>query len=317
MESTSKTHTVEPAAPRGARALRRTLSGARTRRTAWLVAAPAVVAVALLHFAPTVAGMFYAFTDWQGIGPARWIGLGNFRELFHNRETRGALWNTLRLTGGFVLLGNAIGLAIALGLNRTVKSRYVLRALFFAPVVLSPIAIGYLWQYIFQSDGALNRVLGAVGLKGLQHVWLGDPRTALWCILVTMLWQLTGLMMVIYLAGLASISDEYYEAAAVDGASALRQFFRITVPSLAPAFTINITLSLLLGLRVFDQVIALTYGGPANTTQTLATQVYMQAFTLGRFGYSTALAVMLTLLIVLFVSVQALLPRLPRLWRRA
>jgi raffinose/stachyose/melibiose transport system permease protein len=115
--------------------------------------------------------------------------------------------------------------------------------------------------------------------------------------------------MIIYLAGLASIPDEYYEAASVDGATRARQFRAITVPFLAPAFTINITLSLLIGMRIFDQVVALTNGGPANATQTLATEVYIQAFQLGRFGYSTAISFVLTLFIVVFTVVQGLLTR--------
>jgi raffinose/stachyose/melibiose transport system permease protein len=287
---------------------------ARLRRAgapaaSWLFAAPAVLAVLALHYGPTIAGALYAFTDWSGIGSARWVGTRNFTDLAKDPAARDALWNTLRLALGFVVLANVVGLGLALGLNRTLKSRFFLRALFFAPVVVSPVAIGYLWQYILQSDGALNTLLGAIGLGALKHQWLGDPTTARWAILVAMLWQLSGLTMVIYLAGLAAIPDEHYEAAAVDGASVWRQFRSITVPAIGPAIAINTTLGLLIGLRVFDQVISLTNGGPGNATQTLATEIYVQAFTLGRFGYSTAIALVLTVLIVVMMALRSLVFR--------
>ena len=295
-------------ASRGARRPAR-LRRAGAPAASWLFAVPAVLAVLALHYGPTIAGAVYAFTDWSGIGAAQWVGARNFSDLSKDPAARDALWNSLRLALTFVVLANLIGLALALGLNRTLKSRFLLRALFFAPVVVSPIAIGYLWQYILQSDGALNTILAGIGLGGLQHQWLGDPTTARWAILVAMLWQLSGLTMVIYLAGLAAIPDEYYEAAAVDGASAWRQFRKITVPSVAPAIAINTTLGLLIGLRVFDQVIALTNGGPGNATQTLATEIYVQAFTLGRFGYSTAIAFVLTVLIVVMMALRSFLLR--------
>jgi raffinose/stachyose/melibiose transport system permease protein len=293
-----------------------TIAGRRVRRArasaptaSWLIAVPAVLAVLALLYGPTVAGALYAFTDWPGIGAAHWVGFRNFSDLAHDPAARGAVWNTLRLALGFVVLANAIGLALALGLNRSLKSRFLLRALFFAPVVVSPVAIGYLWQYILQSNGALNTILSDIGLGTLRHDWLGDPTTARWSILVAMLWQLSGLTMIIYLAGLAAVPDEYYEAAAVDGASPWHQFRKITIPALAPAIAINSTLGLLVGLRVFDQVIALTNGGPANATQTLATEIYVQAFTLGRFGYSTSIALVLTVLILVLMAVRSVLLR--------
>jgi raffinose/stachyose/melibiose transport system permease protein len=276
------------------------------------MAIPAILAVLVLHLAPTIAGGFYAFTNWDGITKAHWTGFANFRELFGDPAASAALWQTLRLTLGFVVLGNGIALVLALGLNRTLKSRYFLRALFFAPVVVSPVAIGFLWQYIFQSTGPLNEILGSIGLRSLEHAWIGETSTALWCVLALLIWQVTGLLMIIYLAGLASIPDEYYEAAAVDGAGIARQFRAITVPFLLPAITVNTTLTLLIGLRVFDQVIALTGGGPANSTQTLATQIYVQAFQLGRFGYSTTVAFMLTILVVAFTLAQGLVMRIRR-----
>lgn len=289
--------------PVGIRAWQRRRSGG-LRRVPWLLAAPAVALLLAFHFVPVAAGAWYSLTDWNGLSPAHYIGFSNFIALFKEAETRDSLFHTLEIAGSFVVLSNAIGLTLALALNRTVRTRHLLRAVFFAPAVFSSVAVAFVWQYIFIPDGALNQFLGAVGLKSWEQPWLGSPTAALWSVVVVLVWQFSGLTMIIYLAGLQAISDELYEAAAVDGASLLSQLRRITLPLLAPAITVSATLTLVFGLRVFDQVIALTDGGPVNSTQTLATEIYEQTFVYGRFGYGAAVAVVLTALIATMVFTQ-------------
>jgi raffinose/stachyose/melibiose transport system permease protein len=262
-----------------------------------LLALPGLAALFAFHFVPIGLGGYYAFTNWNG-AHATWLGLDNFREIAQDGSTRGALRHTILLAVCFVVLVNAIGLALALGLNRAVKSRHLLRSVFFAPVAVSPLAIGFIWLWIFDYQGALNRVLGDVGLSSLKRAWLGNPSTAIWTILAVMVWQFSGLAMVLYLAGLQGISDELYEATLVDGASGWFRLRKVVLPLLAPAMTVSATMTLLIGLRVFDQVMAMTQGGPVTATETLATQVYKQTFSLGRFGYGAALALILTALIV-------------------
>jgi raffinose/stachyose/melibiose transport system permease protein len=274
------------------------------RRVPWLLALPAVAFLLLFHFLAQGAGAWYAFTNWNGIGTAKWIGLSNFSDIWNSPVTRGALWNTLKLAVPFVVLVNGIGLGLALALNRTVKTRHVLRSLFFLPVVLSPLASAYIWEYIFDYRGALNQLLGSIGLRSWERAWLGDPQWALWTVLVVMVWQFSGLAMVIYLAGLQGIPEELDEAGAVDGASAWHRFRRVTLPLLAPAITTSMTLTLIFGLRAFDQILALTGGGPDNATQTLATQVYEQTFVYGLFGYGSALALVLAGLVFVVVMAQ-------------
>jgi raffinose/stachyose/melibiose transport system permease protein len=268
----------------------------------WWWALPAILAVLLIHYIATAGGAFYAFTDYTGIGDFNFIGLENFQRIFQDPTMVGSLTNTLFLALGFLILTNVLGLLLALALNRTLKSRYVLRALFFMPVVLSPLAVSYIWKFIFQFNGPLNQFLGWLGLESLQKTWLADPTLALWCILWVMTWQTFGLVMVIYLAGLATVPQDIEEAAALDGASTWQRFWRITVPSIRPSIAIASTLMLIQGLRVFDQVMALTGGGPGSATETLATQVYKETFALANFGFGAALALMLTL-IILVVSV--------------
>jgi raffinose/stachyose/melibiose transport system permease protein len=195
------------------------------------------------------------------------------------------------------LLQNGIGLLLALGVNSTIKSRNVLRVFLFAPALVTPIVAAYLWRNLLGPDGAVNSLLGLVGLDSWRQDWLGDPAIALWSVVGVIVWQYAGYSMVIFLAGLQSIPREIHEAAAIDGAGAVRRFWSVTRPLLAPAFTINMMLSIIGGLKLFDQVYALTGGGPGHATDTLSTLIYKDAFTLGEFGYSIALAVVLTVVV--------------------
>jgi raffinose/stachyose/melibiose transport system permease protein len=268
----------------------------------WWWALPAIVMVLLIHYIATAGGAFYAFTNWTGIGDFEFIGLDNFKRIFETPALLGSLKNTLFLAFGFLILTNVIGLALALALNRTLKTRYFLRVVFFMPVVLSPLAVSYIWKFIFDFNGPLNDAIGWFGIE--PKIWLADPTLALWAILVVMAWQTTGMCMVIYLAGLATVPPEIEEAAALDGAGTWRRFQHITVPSIRPSIAIASTLMLVQGLRVFDQVMALTGGGPAGATETLATQVYKQTFALSNFGFGAALALLLTLLMLVFSVLQ-------------
>jgi raffinose/stachyose/melibiose transport system permease protein len=208
-----------------------------------------------------------------------------------------------------VVAVNLLGLGFALAINRLLKTRHLVRALIFLPVVLTPLATSYIWGFIFQTDGPLNAVLGSIGLDSLQTTWLGDPTWALWSIAVVLIWQNTGIAVIIYLAGLQGIPEELDEAAAVDGASTWYRVRKVTLPLLAPAMTINITLALIQGLRAFDQILALTNGGPLNATETLATQVWKQSFVNGQYGYGAALAIVLTVLVAVAALIQLALLR--------
>jgi len=270
----------------------------------WWWALPGIILVVLIHYVATAVGGFFAFTDWSGIGDFAWIGLDNFVKILQDPTKIGALGNTLFLAFASVVLSNVAGLAIALGLNRGLKSRYVLRVLFFMPVVLSPLAVSYIWKFIFDFNGPLNAMLSAVGLEEFAKPWVADPTWAIWTVLVVIVWQNTGFAMVIYMAGLAAVPVEIEEAAAIDGANLWQRFWHVTLPSIRPAVAIATTLGIVNGLRVFDQIMALTAGGPAGATETLATQVYKQSFSLGNFGYGAALALLLTLIILAFALVQ-------------
>lgn len=266
----------------------------------WWFALPAMVLFAFVVLVPSARGVYYAFTDWDGIDPNySFIGLGNFRTMLHDTDAVQALWHTLLFAVAITIIQNGLGLLLALGVNSAIKSRNLLRVFLFAPAVITPIVTSYLWRNLLGPDGAVNSLLGAIGLTGWQQDWLGNPDIALWSIVGVIVWQFAGYSMVIFVAGLQSVPKEIYEAADIDGAGPVRRFWSVVRPLLAPAFTINLMLSVIGGIKLFDHVFALTGGGPGHATDTLSTLIYKDAFTLSEFGYSVALAVVLTIVVAI------------------
>jgi raffinose/stachyose/melibiose transport system permease protein len=268
---------------------------------------PALVLYVFVVVYPSISGITYAFTDWNGLTATRgFVGFRNFRELLGDDAARAALGNTFRLALGVMVVQNAAGLLLALGTHARLRSRFVLRTLFFAPAVTSTLIAAFLWQYIYDPSGrqGLNALLGSLGLGTWQQDWLGNPDLALWSVVLVVVWQYAGYSMVIFLAGLQGIPQELYEAADIDGASGARKFWHITWPLLAPALTLNLMLSLVGGLKLFDQVFAMTGGGPGYATETLSTLVYKQAFVFGHYGLGTALAFMLAIIVAAVSLIQ-------------
>lgn len=288
-----------------------TPSAPRTRgrgigvRAPWWFLLPALAVYALIVVWPSLTGAFFSVTDWNGVSPDwSFVGLENFVAVLEGRRGLTALTNTLILAFVVTVVQNLVGLALALGLNSLVKTRGILKVVFFAPVVLTPLVAGYIWSYLLAPSGALNEFLGAVGLSALQRDWLGDPQTALLAVSAEIVWQFSGYSMVIFLAGLQAIPEEVLEAATIDGAGPWRRFVSVILPLLNGAVVINVMLSLIGGLKQFDQVVAMTGGGPGIATETLSTTIYKSAFTTGDYPGSIALAVLMTLLIAVLAGVQ-------------
>ncbi len=286
-------------------------SPARRRRryrgfahSVWWFVLPAAALYLFVVVYPSVRGSLYAFTDWDGITPnPQWVGLDQFARIWTDPAGATAIANTAIIAVAVTVIQNVVGLLIALGLNSRIKSRNILRVVIFAPVVITSIAVGFLWKNLLAPNGALNQALEAVGLGALQQNWLGNPDTALWSVILVVFWQFVGYSMVIFLAGLQGIPQEILEAAAIDGAGPIRRFWSVVRPLLTPAITINVMLSLISGLKLFDQVLAMTGGGPGGATATISTLIYTNAFNLGRFGYGAALALVLSV----FVAVAAII----------
>ncbi|GAA3808343.1 carbohydrate ABC transporter permease [Cellulomonas soli] len=290
----------------------RTLTPGPSRRrrrnrvsSVWWFVLPAAAFYIFAVIVPSVRGASFAFTDWNGISPTKnWVGLEQFQTIFSDPYGSVAIRNTLLIAVAVTIIQNVIGLLIALGVNSRIKSRGILRVLIFAPVVVTSIAVGFLWKNLFAPDGGINEILRAVGLDGLAQNWLGDADIAIWAIIVVVIWQFSGYSMVIFLAGLQGVPEEVLEAAALDGAGPVRRFWSVVRPMLAPAITINLMLSIIGGFKLFDQVFAMTKGGPGGATNTISTLIYQNAFQLGKFGYGAALAVLLTILVAIAASIQ-------------
>lgn len=268
-------------------------------------AVPALVPYLAIVIWPSMQGAVVALTDWNGMSlTSSFVGFDNFIAITRDPEALTAIRNTIVVAVVTTIAENVIGLALALGIHSKLKSRAVLRVIFFLPVVIITLVVAFLWLFLLNPNGPVNEALGVLGLGSLAQNWFGDPAWALVSIMVIVVWQFAGYSMVIFLAGLQDVPEEQIEAAALDGAGPVRRFWYIVRPLLAPAITVNVTLSLIRGLMIFDAIWATTKGGPASSTNSLSTLVYQNAFTFGQLGYSVAIALVLTALVAILAILQ-------------
>jgi len=255
---------------------------------------PALFIYSVFFLTPVVAALILGFTDWniERLFNPKFIGIDNFIYLVLDEYFMLALKNTFIFALITTSLKVLIGLVLALGVTNELKSRNFLRMVFYMPAVLSMVIIGVIFQAILKMDGILNHILLSLGLDNLVMDWLGNPKTALYCAVSAEIWKWSGFTMAIFIAGIQSISREYYEAAKIDGASSRQSFFTITLPLLQPAFNIAIVMNVIGGLKVFEQVYVLTAGGPGFSSQVLGTYIFT-AFSEGRLGRSTAMGLIL------------------------
>ncbi|WP_284645627.1 carbohydrate ABC transporter permease [Paenibacillus silviterrae] len=261
---------------------------------------PALAVFLLFFITPTLIGFYYSFTDWNiNADTIRFTGLDNYRALFEESRLKTAFVNTLIFSACVTVLQNVSGLALAMVLNAALKLRNVLRMIFFLPYVISPIVIGYIFRAIYHPEhGIVNQILHGAGLAALAQDWLNDPNYALYSIIVTDVWRVAGFSMVVYLAGLQFIPKDLLESASIDGAGYWSKFRSIQFPLLAPAFTVNVLLSMIGSMKVFEMVMVLTEGGPGYSTEVFFTYI-RSMFSTGEFGYATAVNLMLFLLVTL------------------
>lgn len=247
-------------------------------------------------FWPAIQGVYLSFTNWDGITAPRGVGLGNYREMVGDPVFGRALLNTaiwLVLFGGLSAVGG-LGMAVLLQKERRGIGWY--RSALFLPVVFSLVATSLIWQAMYQPNGLINNVLGAIGLSGWQHEWLANANTALYAVIIPALWREIGYVMVLYLAGLKAIDPSLYEAATMDGANRWQRFTRITLPQLRSVNAVVLSVIVIDSLRSFDVAWALTRGGPYHSSELLSTYMYSEAFQTLRLGYASALAVVIFVL---------------------
>lgn len=261
---------------------------------------PALAVFLLFFITPTIIGFYYSFTDWNiNAEQIRFNGLDNYIELFKEPRLKTALINTLIFAAVVTLMQNFLGLGLALILNEALKLRNLLRMIFFLPYVIAPIVIGYIFRAIYHPEhGIVNTVLDHIGLHFMAQDWLNDPKYALFSIILTDLWRVAGFSMVVYLAGLQFIPKDLIESSSMDGAQYWQRFRSIIFPLLAPALTVNVLLSMIGSMKVFEMVMVLTEGGPGYTTEVFYTYI-RGMFSTGLFGYATAVNVVLFVLVTI------------------
>ena len=258
--------------------------------------APALVLLTLFTFYPLAYGSYLGFTEYggarfaQGLAP-KWIGLENFRTLFADPLFLTSLGNSLK----YLLVVPALqlaSLAVAVLVSRELPGMAFFRAAYYVPVVTSVSLAAVMWEWIFNREGTLNWALGALHLlpAGGAFGWLNNEHTAFWAVMLVTFWRGFGYYMVLYLAGLQSIPAELEEAAVLDGASAWQRFWRVTVPMMKPTILLCSLLSTIAALRVLEEVLVLTNGGPLNSTYTALMYVYSKAFQGFNFDYGLASA---------------------------
>ncbi|MFC6552797.1 carbohydrate ABC transporter permease [Cohnella cellulosilytica] len=258
---------------------------------------------------PIALLLYYSFYDWNGISPKySFAGLDNYAEAWQDKAFLRALKVTMFITVVSTVVVNALGIGFAVLLNVKSRMTNVYRSVFFFPLLLSTVSVGFIWKSILSYNGLLNNLLEKLGAERIE--FFGNPTLAVATITFLAVWQSTGFIIVIYLAGLQSIPGSLYEAVKIDGANRWQQFRHITFPMLAPAFTMSIIFMFTGSMREYDRVAVLTYGGPAGATETIAYQVVKVGFSANRLSYSASLAVyMLVIVGILSVSLTLYLRR--------
>ncbi|WP_368250697.1 carbohydrate ABC transporter permease [Enterococcus sp. 2201sp1_2201st1_B8_2201SCRN_220225] len=267
----------------------------------YLMTLPLAVLFFLFHTFPFLQGVFYSFTDWKGYGDWNFVGLKNYFYLFTDKDISSAYGFTFKFALITTIVVNILSLMIALGLNAKIKFQNTLKALYFLPYMLGTLIIGFIFNFIFgnlvpQLGQALNIEALSVNILGTSHAWVG--------IIIVTVWQSLAFNTLIYLSGLQTIDHDLYEAADLDGAYGMKRFWKITFPLLAPFFTINMVLTVKGFLMAFDQIMAMTGGGPGNATTTISVLIYKKGFQGGQFALQSANAVMLFVVVVVISILQ-------------
>ncbi len=263
----------------------------------YLLLAPTAVLLALFFFYPLFVAAQQSLYSWDLLTPPRWVGLGNYRALFQSGEVTNAVLVTLAFSAIVVTGATAVGLLLAVALDRPGRLAALMRGAIFSAYVVSWVSVGLLWLWLLDADsGAINHGLRALGLPGPK--WLGDPSIAPYALAAVTIWKIAGYSMVLFIAGLQSIPPEVLEAAALDGASGPTRFFRVTWPLLRPTAAFVVTTSLILSFQVFDVVRVMTQGGPVRSTTVLVYAIYEQIFLNLRVGRASALVVVFFVLLL-------------------
>jgi raffinose/stachyose/melibiose transport system permease protein len=261
----------------------------------WLFLLPVLALNLLVMLGPSVGSLYYAFTDWKGIGAANWVGLENFRRMLQDALLAKAFRNNVKWLAMALTIPPTLALLVATLLSEIRRGQRFLRAIYYLPLVISTAVAAQAWLGIYHPMFGVTAWLKNLGLESLKIRLLGNPRLALYLVFIASVWKSWGFPMVMFLAAMQQIPTELYESAIIDGATRFQQFRYITIPSIRPTIVLVLVFTLIGSMLVFDYIYIMTGGGPSNSTEVIALRMYTYAFNRYQAGYGAAIGVSLTI----------------------
>ncbi|KRG15418.1 carbohydrate ABC transporter permease [Lederbergia galactosidilytica] len=267
----------------------------------YVMVIPALLLFFAFHTYPALKGVYYSFTNWNGMtADYDFVGFKNYLNLFKDDVVKESYWFTFKFAILAAILINIISLAVAMGLNAKIKGKNIFRAIYFLPNILSVLIVGFIFNYIFTN--IIPGLGEKYGIEFLTANILGNADFAWIGILLVFVWQACAFNIILYLSGLQTVPTELYEASSLDGSNIWQQFWKVTFPMIAPFFTINMVLAMKNSLMVFDQIVAMTEGGPGTSTMSISYLIYTGGFTGGEFAFQSANAVVY-FIVIMFISI--------------
>jgi raffinose/stachyose/melibiose transport system permease protein len=279
--------------------------GIKARRLAvgYAFLAPLLVVTGVVIAIPAALSIWYSFTDWTGLGPAKFVGLDNYRRLLGDPEFHNAVWHNLVWTLYFLTVPIAMGLFGAFLLSRIQRYQMLLRVVYFIPYVVATVVSGAIWENLLSPQSGIGHGLANIGIPFLDGVnFFGDQRLALGSVAFVNTWQWWGFLVVIFLGSMQSVDPSLYEAARLDGANVWREFWHVTLPGIRPTVMFLSLMTVIWSFLIFDYIYILTQGGPAGSTDVLGTLLYREAFANQQAGYAASMGVVMAMVSVVAVS---------------
>lgn len=277
--------------------------GKNERKTTFLLITIPILALFIcFNTIPLIRGVIYSFTNFKGFGKYDWVGFRNYIDLFSDLRVGKSYWFTFKLAIVTTVVVNVLSLLLALALNSSIKAKSFFRGAYFLPNILGALVVGYIFNYFFTY--ILPALADMIGIDALRTSILSNPSAAWIGIMVVCAWQAIAMNTIIYISGLQTVPEDVYEAGGLDGATGWKQFKYLTFPLIIPFFSINMVLCVKNFLMVFDQIMALTKGGPAQSTESISYLIYNNGMSGGQFGFQSANAVVFFIMIVVISVAQ-------------
>lgn len=272
------------------------------KNTYLMITIPIVALFFLFNTLPLIQGVIYSFTNYKGYGSYDYVGLRNYIDLFQDTRVGKSYLFTFKFAVVTTIIVNVVSLLLAMALNAKIKFKNTLRGLYFLPNVLGGLIVGYIFNHLFTY--IMPELAEILGISGMTTSILAKPGTAWIGIVIVCAWQSIAMNTIIYISGLQTVPEEVYEASDLDGAKGIKKFWNITFPLILPFFTINMVLCMKNSLMVFDQIMSLTKGGPAQSTESISYLIYNNGMSGGQFGFQSANAVLFFFIIVVISVLQ-------------